>query len=48
MGFINLHAEKYGEGMLRTAIQILKGEAVPPAVFVDYSFSSKQDMTLST
>ncbi len=45
MGIINLHPEKYGEGLLRTAIRLLKGEAVPPAVFVEHSFLSRVNIT---
>ncbi len=41
MGIIDLHPERYGEGLLRTAVRLLKGEAVPPAVFVEHSFLSK-------
>jgi len=44
MGIINLHPEQYGEGLLRTALRLLKGEAVPPAVFVEHSFLSRVDI----
>jgi DeoR family fructose operon transcriptional repressor len=41
MGIINLHPERYGDGLLHTAVNILRGEAVPPAVFVEHSFLGK-------
>jgi ribose transport system substrate-binding protein len=44
MGIVNLHPEQYGEGLLRTAVRLLNGEAVPPAVFVEHSFLSKDEL----
>ena len=46
IGIVNLHPESYGPGLVKTAVQLLKGEAVPPAVFVEHDFLSKQDIDL--
>ncbi|MDF1515797.1 MAG: hypothetical protein P1S60_18465, partial [Anaerolineae bacterium] len=43
MGIIDLHPDRYGEGVFKTAVKILNAEAVPPAVFVQHSFLSRED-----
>lgn len=42
MGIVNLHPERYGEGLLRTALRLFNGDAVPPAVFVEHSFLAQE------
>lgn len=36
--------ERYGEQLLRIALQILQGESVPPAVYIDHVFINNQNI----
>ena len=40
IGSTAYHPEKYGEGLIPLALRILRGEPVPPAVYMDHSFIS--------
>jgi DeoR family transcriptional regulator, fructose operon transcriptional repressor len=44
LGVVDLHPELYGECIISTATGLLKGEAVPPAVFVKHSFLSAKEV----
>ena len=44
LGTVDLHPEQYGSGLLETALRLLRGEAVPPAVFVEPGFLSRMDV----
>jgi ribose transport system substrate-binding protein len=44
IGVVDLHPERYGEKIINTAIKLLKGEAAPPAVFVDHEFVSSEEV----
>jgi ABC-type sugar transport system substrate-binding protein len=41
---VDLHPERYGEKIITTAIKLLKGEAVAPAVFVEHEFVSSEEV----
>ncbi len=42
LGAVNLHPERYGDGLIATALRLLDGESVPPAVFVEHEFLSRE------
>jgi len=42
IGVVDLHPELYGPGLLRTARDLLRGKAVPPAVFVEHTYLSQE------
>jgi ribose transport system substrate-binding protein len=44
LGVVDLHPERYGEKIIDTAIKLLKGEAVAPAVFVEHEFVSHEEV----
>jgi DeoR family fructose operon transcriptional repressor len=44
LGTVDLHPERYGSRLLETALRLLSGEAVPPAVFVEPDFLSREDV----
>jgi len=44
LGTVVLHPERYGEELLRSTLRILDGEVVPPAVYVQHSFVSREDV----
>jgi DeoR/GlpR family transcriptional regulator of sugar metabolism/ABC-type sugar transport system substrate-binding protein len=41
LGTVNLHPERYGEKLIDTALRLLDGEPVPPAVLVEHGFLSR-------
>ncbi|MDI7277777.1 MAG: DeoR/GlpR family transcriptional regulator, partial [Anaerolineae bacterium] len=47
LGAVNLHPERYGEGLVDTALRLLDGEPVPPAVFVEHGFLSREEVAES-
>jgi DeoR/GlpR family transcriptional regulator of sugar metabolism/ABC-type sugar transport system substrate-binding protein len=47
LGVVNLHPERYGEKIINTAIKLLKGEAVPPAVYVEHEFIAREEVQKS-
>jgi DeoR/GlpR family transcriptional regulator of sugar metabolism/DNA-binding LacI/PurR family transcriptional regulator len=48
LGIVNLHPEHYGEKIIHTAVRLLKGEAVPPAIFIQHAFLSHKEVHSET
>jgi ribose transport system substrate-binding protein len=46
IGSTAFHPEQYGEKVLGLALKVLRGEAVPPAVYVEHTFISSQNVNL--
>jgi DeoR/GlpR family transcriptional regulator of sugar metabolism/ABC-type sugar transport system substrate-binding protein len=44
LGVVNLHPDRYGEKVISTAVKLLKGEPVPPAVFIEHEFISREEV----
>ena len=44
LGVVDLHPERYGEKIINTAIKLLKGESVSPAVFIEHEFVSLKEV----
>ncbi len=44
LGTVVLRPECYGEELLRTALRILDGEVVPPAIYIQHGFVSREDV----
>ena len=44
LGIVDLRPERYGEALLEACLSILRGDAVPPAVFVEHEFLSRMEI----
>ncbi len=44
LGIVDLHPEYYGGKIINTAVKLLKGEAVPPAIFIQHDFFSSEEV----
>jgi ribose transport system substrate-binding protein len=46
IGSVGFFPEKYGEGLVALALDILRGESVPPAVLIKHTLISRQNVNL--
>ena len=46
VGSTSFHPELYGEKLIDLALNILKGEPVPPAVYMEYTFINAANVDL--
>jgi ribose transport system substrate-binding protein len=44
LGLVDLGAERYGNQLVQTCLRLLQGQAVPPALFVEHHFLSRDEI----